>query len=301
VAPNDGPVHRQRTSAKYVRQVISIVCGLGTAVFFACSSLLSSRAVKVISSWSVVAWSMLVGLVITLPFLAASGVPSALNGPNLAWMLAAGAGNVTGLVFSALAFRVGKVGVIAPILATEGALAAVISAILGESIAPIVAFLLLLIVGGVVLAASAPDPAPLEHERPVLAVLLASAGALVFGVSLYAAGHLSGELPISWVLLPARLIGVLALAIPLALTRRLQVTRRTAPLVVGMGFSEVIGFTLFAIGAQYEVAITSVLASQFAPIAAIMAYVLFKERLGRLQITGVAIIVAGVAALSVLS
>ena len=68
-----------------------------------------------------------------------------------------------------------------------------------------------------------------------------------------------------------------------------------------MGFAEVIGFTLFSIGAEYDVAITSVLASQFAPIAAIMAFVLFKERLGRLQITGVAIIVAGVAALSVLS
>ncbi len=281
--------------------MISIVCGLGTAVFFASSSLLSSRAVKLISSWSVVAWTMLVGLLLTLPFLAISGVPSALNGPNVAWMLAAGVGNVTGLVFSALAFRIGKVGVITPILATEGALAAVISAILGESIAPIIAFLLLVIVGGVVLAAIAPDPAPLEHERPVLAVLLATAGALVFGVSLYAAGHLSGELPISWVLLPARLVGVLALTVPRWLVRRLEITRGTAPLVIGMGCAEVIGFTLFAIGAEYDVAITSVLASQFAPIAAIMAFVLFKERLGRLQITGVAIIVVGVAALSILS
>lgn len=281
--------------------MISILCGLGTAVFFASSSLLSSRAVKLISSWSVVAWAMLVGLLLTLPFLAVSGVPSALTGPNVAWMLAAGVGNVTGLVFSALAFRIGKVGVITPILATEGALAALISAILGESIAPIVAFLLMVIVAGVVLAAIAPDPAPLEHERPVLSVLLATAGALVFGISLYAAGHLSGELPISWVLLPARLVGVLALTVPLLVARRLEITRRTAPLVVAMGFAEVIGFTLFSIGAEYDVAITSVLASQFAPIAAIMAFVLFKERLGRLQITGVAIIVAGVAALSILS
>jgi drug/metabolite transporter (DMT)-like permease len=66
-----------------------------------------------------------------------------------------------------------------------------------------------------------------------------------------------------------------------------------------MGFAEVIGFTCFAIGAQYQVAVTSVLASQFAPIAAVMAFVLFKERLGRLQVTGVGIIVVAVAALSV--
>ncbi len=220
---------------------------------------------------------------------------------NVGWLLVAGLGNVAGLVLAGLAFRVGKVGVITPILATEGAIAAVIAAFLGESIAPIVGFLLLVIVGGIVIAAIAPDPEPLDHERPVLAVLLATGGAVVFGLSLYAAASLSGDLPIAWVLLPARLVGVIALTIPLALARRLIITRRTAPLVVGMGFAEVIGFTCFAIGAQYQVAVTSVLASQFAPIAAVMAYVLFKEKLGRLQITGVAILVVAVTALSIAS
>jgi drug/metabolite transporter (DMT)-like permease len=280
--------------------VISIVFGLLTAVFFASSSLLSSRAVKVIGSWSAVAWAMLVGLLITLPFLFAAGVPDAVA-ENVGWLLVAGLGNVAGLVLAGLAFRVGKVGVITPILATEGAIAAVIAAFLGESIAPIVGFLLLVIVGGIVIAAIAPDPEPLDHERPVLAVVLATGGAVVFGLSLYAAASLSGDLPIAWVLLPARLVGVIALTIPLALSRRLIITRRTAPLVVGMGFAEVIGFTCFAIGAQYQVAVTSVLASQFAPIAAVMAYVLFKEKLGRLQITGVAILVVAVTALSIAS
>lgn len=280
--------------------VISIVFGLATAVFFAASSLMSSRAVKVIGSWSSVAWTMLVGLVITLPFVLASGVPAAV-GDNIGWLLVAGTGNVGGLVLAGLGFRVGKVGVIAPILATEGAISAVIASLLGESIAPIVGVFLVVIVVGIVISAVAPDPEPLDHERPVVAVLLATGGALLFGFSLYAAARLSGDLPIPWVLLPARVIGVLALTIPLALTRRLRLTRRTTPLVVGMGFAEVIGFVCFAIGAQYQVAVTSVLASQFAPISAVMAYVLFKERLGRLQITGVVILVLAVTALSVVS
>ena len=276
----------------------SIVFGLVTAVFFASSSLLNSRAIRHISGWSVVAWAMLVGLIITIPAVVLSGVPDSLSGVNTEWLVVAGIGNVAGLVLSAFAFRVGKVGVVAPILATEGALAAVISALLGQSIVPIVGFLLLVIVAGVVLAAVGPDPAPLEHERPILSAVLATCGALVFGISLYAAGHLSGELPISWVLLPARLTGTLALTIPLALTRNLQLTRKAAPLVIAMGFTEVIGITTFSIGAEYDIAITSVLASQFAPIAAIMAYVLFKERLGRVQILGVAIIIVGVTALT---
>lgn len=280
--------------------MISIVFGLATAVFFASSSLMSSRAVKVIGSYSSAAWVMLIGLVITLPFVFVSGVPAEV-GENVWWLIAAGTGNVGGIVLAGLAFRVGKVGVIAPILATEGAIAAVIAAMLGESIAPIAAFILMAIVTGIVISAIAPDPEPLEHERPVVAVTLATCAALVFGVSLYAAGSLSGELPISWVLLPARVVGVVALLIPLLLLRRLRITRSTVPLVVGMGFTEVLGFTCFAIGAQYSVAVTSVLASQFAPIAAVMAYVLFKEKLGRLQIAGVVILVLAVTALSIAS
>jgi drug/metabolite transporter (DMT)-like permease len=278
--------------------VISIVFGLGTAIFFASSSLMSSRAVKVIGSASSVAWVMLIGLALTLPFTFAAGIPDEVA-PNAGWLLTAGAGNVAGILVAGLAFRVGKVGVIAPILATEGAIAAVIAAVLGESVAPIVAFILLVIVGGIVLSATAPDPEPLEHERPLAAVALATGAALLFGVSLYAAGRLSGELPIAWVLLPARLVGTLALFVPLLLLRRLRITRGTLPLVVAMGFTEVLGFVCYAIGAQYQVGVTSVLASQFAPIAAVMAYVLFKERLGRLQIVGVVILVLAVTALAV--
>jgi drug/metabolite transporter (DMT)-like permease len=280
--------------------VVSIVFGLLTAAFFASSSLLSSRSVKIIGSASSLAWAMLVGLIITTPFVFASGVPTNL-GVSLPWMAAAGLGNVVGILLAGFALRVGKVGVVAPILATEGAIAAVIAAVLGESIAPIVAFFLMVIVGGIVLSAVAPDPEPLEHERPLYAVALSTVAAACFGVSLFAAGNLSDQLPIAWVLLPARLVGVILIFLPLLLTRRLRITRSTAPLVIAMGFTEVLGFICFAIGAQYQVAVTSVLASQFAPIAAVGAYLLFKERLGRLQIAGVVVLVLGVTSLTLVN
>src|SRR6266516_4433886 len=43
-------------------------------------------------------------------------------------------------------------------------------------------------------------------------VPFAAGAALLFGLSLYAAGRASAVLPVAWVLLPARLIGVAALA-----------------------------------------------------------------------------------------
>ena len=50
--------------------MLSVVLGLLTATFFASTSLISSRAVKVIGSGSSLAWTMAVGLVITVPFVA---------------------------------------------------------------------------------------------------------------------------------------------------------------------------------------------------------------------------------------
>ena len=280
--------------------MLTIVLGLLTASFFASTSLISSRSVKIIGSASSLAWTMVVGLLITTPFVVASGVPTNL-GVSAPWMVMAGLGNVMGILLAGFALRVGKVGVVAPILATGGAISAFISALLGESIAPLVAFVLLVIIAGVVLSAVAPDPAPLDNERPVYAVIVTSLAALCIGVGLFATGNLSDQMPIAWVLLPARLTGVLVLFLPLLLLRRLRITRSTMPMVIAMGFTEVLGFVCFAIGAQYQVAVMSVFASQFAPIAAVAAYVLFKEKLGRLQIVGVAVIVLGVTALSLVN
>jgi drug/metabolite transporter (DMT)-like permease len=125
--------------------------------------------------------------------------------------------------------------------------------------------------------------------------------AFSFAIALYAAGRLSDELPLGWSLLPGRLVGVIALAIPLVVMRHLNLTRKALPLVLLLGFFEVAGFTFYWFGAQDGVAVTAVLASQFAPIAAVLAFLIFKERLGRLQIVGVAILVAGVTALTLVT
>lgn len=261
---------------------------------------MGSRIVRMIGPWSGVGWMMLVGLAATLPITLLSPRPD-LSGSTLWWWLLSGAGNVTGLVLAQMAFRVGKVGIVAPVLACEGAIAAVLAAVTGESIAPIVAFLLLVIIGGVVITSIAPDPEPLDHERPVLAVLLSSLAALGFGSSLFATGFLSGDIPLGWLLLPSRLIGVVVLVIPLLASRRLRITRAALPLVIASGLAEVLGFTAYSFGAQDSVAIASVLASQFAPIAAIAAYLLFRERLGRLQIAGVTLLVVAITSLSIVS
>ena len=109
---------------------------------------------------------------------------------------------------------------------------------------------------------------------------------------------MSSTVALGWVLLPPRLLGVVALTLPLALAGRLRLTRRAAPLVVTSGVAEVAGFTSYALGARHGIAVAAVLASQFAAFTAVGAYLLFRERLSRLQLAGVVLVIVGVAALS---
>ncbi len=59
-----------------------------------------------------------------------------------------------------------------------------------------------------------------------------------------------------------------------------------------------IGSTLSAWGATDSIAVVAVLGSQFAAIAAVLAFVLFGERLSRMQLIGVVLIVVGVTLLA---
>jgi drug/metabolite transporter (DMT)-like permease len=93
---------------------------------------------------------------------------------------------------------------------------------------------------------------------------------------------------------------VVAVTVPLALRSGLRMTRPALPLVAVAGVFEVLGFALFALGARHGIAVSAVLASQFAAIAAVAAYFLFGERLARVQLAGVALIVVGVGVLSAL-
>jgi drug/metabolite transporter (DMT)-like permease len=125
--------------------------------------------------------------------------------------------------------------------------------------------------------------------------------ALSFGISIFATGHLSASLPVGWAVLPPRLVGSAAVTIPLAMSRRLRLARAALPLVVVSGLAEVLGFVSYAIGARDSVAVAAVLGSQFAVVASVAAYFFLRERLTRLQLAGVLMIVVGVAALTVVT
>jgi drug/metabolite transporter (DMT)-like permease len=186
--------------------VTAVLGGLGAAGAWALTTLCYSLAARTLDSASALALVMLVGLAIAAPATALGGVPHDLDADALGLLLLAGSANVAGLLLVITALRIGKVGIVAPIVSTEGALAAVIAVVAGEAIDPGAGATLALIATGIALASSGRDrlDEASDASQPTRAVLVAIAAALTFAVGLYATGKVSEELPLVWALLPAR-------------------------------------------------------------------------------------------------
>lgn len=251
-----------------------------------------------------------------------------------------GASYTAGLLIAYQALVIGRVSIVTPIVSTEGGIAALASVVLGEALGVPTAIVLALIALGVVLASidrradevaevgvagdagdaggghgaadiavvpapTAPEPgARPRHGREDAAatrrsILLAIAAAAAFSIGLITSARL-GDVPIAWILLVSRLVGVLIIAVPLALRGRLRISRRALPLVVVSGVLEALGSALYVTGAHASPATAAVLSSQFAAIAAVSAFILFGERLGRVQAVGIVTVVVGVTALAII-
>jgi drug/metabolite transporter (DMT)-like permease len=297
--------------------VIAILGGLGAAILWATANLASSRAGRIIGASSTLAWMMLVGLVVATPFAVASGPLPPITPLLAVWLTASGFGSVIGLMFVYRGLRIGKVGVVLALASTEGAIVAVFSVISGESLTIPTALVLAVIAVGiavVALGSGGSDEPPesadaagnlgsrrrswLGPERT--AVLYGVAGAISFGFSMYGTAKAGISIPVAVAILPARAVGVLFVFIPLALAGRLRMTRSAVPIVIVVALGEVVGNASFVLGAQESISVASVLASQYAAVAAVAAFILFRERLTMPQRSGFVAIAVGVAIITVL-
>ncbi len=302
----------------------AILGGLAAAALWGAATLASSRSSRMLGSRVVLAWVMVIGCLVGLPLAFLEPPPTTVEPGTVVLVLVAGSCYVAGLGLVYAALQIGKASIVAPIVATEGAIAALIAVLLGDPIGLAAGAMLAVIAVGVVLSSfdrgttdvaagdtglvadaldGPPVPSAMSHTPPVLpgdarkSALLAIAAALVFGVGLYCSGRSAAVLPVAWVALSARVVGVVVIALPLLLSGRLRLTRAVFPLVVISGVGEILGSMASAWGARESIAIVAVLGSQFAVIVAVVAFLLFGERLGRAQVVGVALVVIGVSAL----
>jgi drug/metabolite transporter (DMT)-like permease len=287
--------------------VLALLLGLVTACLWSSTLLGSARASRLIGSWSTLGWVMLVGIVVAVPAVVVTAPVVTFSQADIAYLVTAGVSNSIGLLLVYTALRRGKVAVVGPIVSTEGAIGASIAILAGDPVGGATLAILAVIAVGVVLAAierpGDGDPAPAVADGPRVSAVatagIAICGALLFGLNLFATSRLAGEVPLAWTVLPARLAGFVGVTIPLVLTGRLRIVRAAVPFVILVGVAEVVGIATYAIAATDSAPVASVISSQFAAIAAIVAFLFFGERLTRLQTVGAVTIVVGVTLLAI--
>ena len=280
--------------------MIAILGGLGAALSWAIATVVSTRSSRMIGALSVIAWVMTVGFAVAL-FPALFTTPTSIDPLQILGLVVVGIANNVGLLLTYAALTIGRISIVTPIVATEGAASAVISVLLGESLNLPTAIVLAAIAVGVILAAiersaDAEQRTDARHARR--AVVLAISAAACFSVGLVVAGRLGTSLPIAWIVMAPRLVGMLGVAIPLALLGRLRLVRAAVPLVIVSGALEAFGAGLYILAAKDGVATAAVLGSQFAAFSAVAAFLFFGERLARIQLVGVGLIFVGVTALA---
>jgi drug/metabolite transporter (DMT)-like permease len=222
-----------------------------------------------------------------------------LDGRSFAIGLAAGAGGGAGLAAFYRALAVGTMSIVSPIVACGAVVPFAISIATGERPSTLALAGAGVALAGAVLASAEERRAAARERAHAVALAAVAAGAL--GLFTYFLGLGSREGTALSTLVGAR-VGSLTVLLVLALVLRapLRLGRQALLPVAAVGLCDVSANALFALASGHGLlALVSVLGSLYPVMTVLLAYVFLDERLTPLQLAGVGVAVAGVAALSV--
>jgi len=248
-----------------------------------------------------VLWTSIAATVTAVVLALPSSLP---NGPAEEWALVvlAGVAYTAATTLWMLTIRSGHVALVTPIVSTDGAIAALIAVAAGATLSTVAGIALAGMVLGILLVArdgAAPGGigavrgAPAVSRSGLATVGLAIGSAFCFGVVFVASGEVE-EIDPMWVVALARAMPALAFSIALVGGKRAFPPHGAWRWIVPCGLLDVTGYVAFVYGAQKELAVAAVAASQYAAMAAIAGILLFGERISRRQLAGITVLVVSV-------
>jgi drug/metabolite transporter (DMT)-like permease len=266
---------------------LAVVLALASALVYGAADFCGGLATRRAAAFAVVGLSQATGLVALLLVLTVlGGEPTP---ADLAWGGAAGLAGSAGLVLFYRALAGGVMSVVAPVTAlTAAALPVLVGLALGERLAPWAAAGIALALVAVVLVA-AEGGLPSLHAAKTAGLLPALAAGVGFGVFFVLLDRTSPESTL-WPLLASRSVSVvLVLVLGLAVRASLRIHGRTTMLVVLAGVLDMAANALFLVATQQgQLAITGVLASLYPVSTVVLAQLVLRERLVRVQVAGLA-------------
>ncbi len=269
---------------------LTILLGLASAVCWGAPDVWLAQAARSVGPLAVLFGSLLIGVVALSPG-AAFVDPPEWTTRGVLLGVGVGALSAVAYVIGFQAFREGAVAIVAPIIACEGAVAAVFAIAAGERLGPLVAVFLPLAVVGVVLAA-------MGRGGGKAAVLPAVSAAVLWGGILVLSVPVADDLGVYWGFMLIRVTALLV-TLPFALVTGAATAWLREPLkVAAWGLCDSAAYLLFVTAADRgPVAVASVLAAQFATVA-VVAGMLSGERPLRRQRIGIALVIVAVSGIA---
>lgn len=215
------------------------------------------------------------------------------------WLIGVAAAvlTVSGALALSKAFALGKASIVAPLVTSYGVVTTLLSWAGGEQISLIQLLCIGLCVIGVVLSSLHSDSKIPHTTQASSSIAFALLAAVFYGTSFWLQGHfvlpVLGPVTMLWL---AYLIGLIVLVV---IVLRIEDGLKLPPLkncmtLTGASLMNLGGFSSFAYGAVAgSVSVVTVISTLSGGIAAIMGYVFFKERLAKLQVLGVVLVLLG--------
>ncbi|MBH2035287.1 MAG: DMT family transporter [Pseudomonadales bacterium] len=215
------------------------------------------------------------------------------------WLIGMGAAvlTVSGALALSKAFALGKASIVAPLVTSYGVVTTLLSWAAGEQISLIQLFCIALCVLGVILSSIHSDSKIPHTTQAGSSIAYALLAAVFYGTSFWLQGHyvlpVLGPVTMLWL---AYLIGLMVLIV---IVLRIEDGLKIPPLkncmtLTGASLMNLGGFSSFAWGAVAgSVSVVTVISTLSGGIAAILGYVFFKERLAKIQILGVVLVLLG--------
>jgi drug/metabolite transporter (DMT)-like permease len=276
--------------------MLAIALGLSSSVVWGSADFLGGLFTRRLSLWAVVVSSQAAGFLALLAALGVVGGQPTVRSLGLG--LAAGVCGAVGIASFYAALATGKMSIVSPVTAC-GALVPVALALAGgERPGGLALCGAAIALAGAVLASMHEYRGEAPGSRQ--AVLLSAVAATSIGGFLYLVGHAAAGGHTLPALIGAR-VGSLGILIAVGLGRRqpLVAPVRSLPAVAGIGLLDSSANGLFAVATEHGyLSIVSVLGSVYPIVTVLLAQVVLRERLSRLQAVGVVVALAGVALVS---
>jgi drug/metabolite transporter (DMT)-like permease len=271
---------------------ITVLLGLASAFCWGAPDVWLAQATRSVGTVAVLFGSILVGFCLILPGAFFVDTPEwTARGVGLAVLVGVISAFAYRIGFSA--FRDGSVAVVAPIIACEGAVAAVIAIAAGEDVSTAIALFLPIAVAGVVLAA-------MGRGGGRAAVVPAVAAALLWGTILALSVPVADDLGVYWGFLLIRATALLV-AFGMAIRAGVIVSwTRDWWKVAAWGVGDSVAYLLYVAAADRgPAAVASVLAAQFATVAVFAGLISGERPLPR-QIAGIVLVILAVTGIAAL-